>query len=98
MANVIDLRGRQLVPAPAAVLADPSGRRARVLARGGRGVAGVFLLWLVGLGLALAVGPEPPALTTPPATRPLSASDAAPARAFGATASDRAGGVGAGSI
>jgi hypothetical protein len=52
MAETIDLRGKQRRPVPAAVLADPSGRRARVLARAGGAVAIVGVLWLAGLVLA----------------------------------------------
>lgn len=51
MAEIVDLRGRQLAPARPPVLADPSGRRARVLARTGRAIAIVFVLWLAGLAL-----------------------------------------------
>jgi len=52
MAQVVDLRGGRPGPPPAAVLADPTGRRARLLARAGRVVGVVFLLWLAGLALA----------------------------------------------
>jgi hypothetical protein len=52
MAEVVDIRGRRALPACAPVLADPSGRRARMLRRGGRCVALLFLLWLIGLVLA----------------------------------------------
>ena len=52
MAEILDLRGRELtVPAPP-VLADPSGRRARLLARAGRVLAVIALLWVAGLALA----------------------------------------------
>jgi hypothetical protein len=52
MSEVVDLRGRELtVPAPP-VLADPTGRRARLLARGGRVLALLALLWVAGLVLA----------------------------------------------
>jgi hypothetical protein len=52
MADIVDLRGRGPVPVPASVLADPSGRRARVLARLGRGISLVMLMWVIGLVLA----------------------------------------------
>jgi hypothetical protein len=52
MAQVLDLRGRQLARDRTPVLLDPSGGRARVLAWTGRGVALVFLLWLIGLVFA----------------------------------------------
>jgi hypothetical protein len=52
MAEIVDLRGRQALPAGPPILADPSGRRARMLARAGRVLALVFLLWITGLGLA----------------------------------------------
>jgi hypothetical protein len=52
MAQTVDLRGRQAPVASSAVLADPSGRRARILARTGRVVALLFCVWLAGLGLA----------------------------------------------
>src|SRR5438270_9790856 len=52
MAGTVDLRGRQLAPARVPVLADPTGRRARLLARAGRATAAVFVLWLAGLALA----------------------------------------------
>lgn len=52
MSEIVDLRGRRSVPAAAPVLVDPSGRRARTLARAGRAVALVMLIWVVGLGLA----------------------------------------------
>ena len=50
--RVIDIRGTRLRPVVTPVLADPSGVRARRLARAGRAIAVVCLLWLVGLGLA----------------------------------------------
>jgi hypothetical protein len=52
MAEIVDLRGRQTAASARPVLVDPSGRRAKVLARCGRFVAIVFLLWLAGLMLA----------------------------------------------
>jgi hypothetical protein len=52
MAEIVDLRGRQPIAVASPVLADPSGRRARMLARTGRIVAGLFCLWLAGLVLA----------------------------------------------
>lgn len=52
MSEIVDLRGRPVAPAPAPVLADPSGKRMRLLTRVGRVVAVLFLLWIVGLGLA----------------------------------------------
>ena len=94
MAEIVDLRGRQLAPARPPVLADPSGRRARVLARTGRAIAIVFVLWLAGLALAglgiipasdvplgrALAGPQaPPTLSRPPAPQPASVSDSIPA-------------------
>jgi hypothetical protein len=85
MAQVLDLRGRQLVADRTPVLLDPSGGRARVLAWVGRAVAVVFLVWLIGLvfaGLGLLpssalpfgrsfVGQSPPVLKSmPPITQP----------------------------
>src|SRR5436305_652434 len=85
MAQVLDLRGRQLASDHIPVLLDPSGGRARVLAWVGRGVAGLFLIWLIGLvfaGLGLLpsgdlpfgrafVGQSPPVLKSmPPITQP----------------------------
>jgi hypothetical protein len=52
MADTIDLRGQRVVAELAPVLADPTGRRARYLARAGRLIAVVLLLWLLGLLLA----------------------------------------------
>lgn len=52
MGQTLDLRGRTPIPPVQPVLADPSGRRARRLARAGRIVAAIFLIWLVGLALA----------------------------------------------
>src|SRR5437660_3034747 len=84
MAQVLDLRGRQLASDHTPVLLDPSGGRARVLAWVGRGVAGLFLIWLIGLvfdGLGLLpssdlpfgrafVGQSPPVLKSmPPITQ-----------------------------
>jgi hypothetical protein len=80
MAQVVDLRGRKVGSDRPPVLLDPSGGRARVLAWGGRAVAFLFLLWLIGLvfaGLGLLpsgaiplgralVGPAPPVLKTLP--------------------------------
>jgi hypothetical protein len=79
------------VPPP--VLADPSGRRARLLARAGRAVAIVCLLWLAGLVLAglgilpasvLPLGRAVAGQAAPPvlhvlSVRPGTASDLAPA-------------------
>ncbi|HET6867131.1 MAG TPA: hypothetical protein VFH80_14525 [Solirubrobacteraceae bacterium] len=50
--RVLDIRGTPVATAVPPVLADPSGVRARRLARAGRAVAFLCLLWLVGLGLA----------------------------------------------
>lgn len=50
--RAVDIRGTRLRPAVTPVLADPSGLRARRLARAGRTIAFLCLLWLVGLGLA----------------------------------------------
>jgi hypothetical protein len=93
MAEVVDLRGRQPLPAPAPVLADPSGRRARLLRRSGRVVAIVFLAWLIGLVLAglgilpsgavplsQLAGATPPALSGPIHLAAVPPSDLAPAR------------------
>src|SRR5690242_7748020 len=52
MAEIVDLRGRGPEPVPAPVLADPTGRRARLLARVGRGISLVMLIWVIGLVLA----------------------------------------------
>jgi hypothetical protein len=52
MTEIVDLRGREVALPASPVLADPSGRRARILARGGRLVAVLFCLWFVGLALA----------------------------------------------
>ena len=52
MAEILDLRGREITVPPPAVLADPSGRRARLLARGGRVLALGALLWVAALALA----------------------------------------------
>lgn len=85
MANVVDIRGHTVRPETRPVLADPSGARARWLARAGGAMALVLLLWLAGLGLAglgilpgdaLPLGravsaPAPPVLRgTPVPTRP----------------------------
>jgi len=95
MAQVLDLRGRQLVRDRTPILLDPTGGRARVLAWVGRGVALVFLIWLIGLvfaGLGLLpsgdlplgralVGQSPPALkASPRITQPSSARLSASAR------------------
>jgi hypothetical protein len=94
MAEIVDLRGRRRVPVPAPVLADPSGRRARALARLGRGISFVMLMWVIGLVLAgigvlpagdLPLGPVvagdggPVALRTLPRDAPPSRSDLLPA-------------------
>lgn len=50
--RVVDIRGTRMRPPVTPVLADPSGVRARRLARTGRAIAFLCLLWLVGLGLA----------------------------------------------
>ncbi len=52
MAETLDMRGRAVAPTPAAVLADPTGRRARHLSRAGKAVAVMFCAWLAGLVLA----------------------------------------------
>jgi hypothetical protein len=103
MAQVLDLRGRQLVRDRTPVLLDPSGGRARVLAWVGRGVAVVFLVWLIGLvfaGLGLLpssdlpfgrafVGPSPPVLQSmPPITQ---AGFAGPSAAVQSVAASRFG-------
>jgi hypothetical protein len=94
MAEIVDLRGRTPVPVPAPVLADPSGRRARVLARVGRAISLVMLMWVIGLALAglgvlpagdLPLGPVvaadggPVALRTLPRGAPPARSDLLPA-------------------
>jgi hypothetical protein len=106
MAQVVDLRGRKLGSARPPVLLDPSGGRARALAWGGRVVAFVFLLWLIGLvfaGLGLLpsgaiplgralVGPAPPVLKTlPRLTQPNLLGTGAAGRP-GASAASRAAG------
>src|SRR5437868_8388457 len=91
--EIVDLRGRHAVIAAAQVLADPSGRRARMLRRAGRVIAVVFLLWLVGLilaglgilpagsvPLAPSVSPSaPPPLTHAPSLTQPTAADLKPA-------------------
>jgi hypothetical protein len=76
-----------------AVLEDPTGKRARWLRRGGRGVFVLFLAWLLAIvlgGLGLIPIPAipfthilrpaaPPALVNPPVPRQPSASDLRPA-------------------
>jgi hypothetical protein len=52
MSEVVDLRGRELTVPPPPVLADPTGRRARLLSRAGRVLGLVALLWVAGLVLA----------------------------------------------
>ena len=52
MSEVVDLRGREFTVPPPPVLSDPSGRRARWLARGGRVLTVLALLWVAGLVLA----------------------------------------------
>jgi hypothetical protein len=108
MAEVVDLRGRQPVPAPAPVLADPSGRRARLLRRGGRVVAIVFLAWLIGLVLAgLGIlpsgavplsqfaGASPPALSGPIHVAAVPRADLAPARPLRSASPSRVGSLAA---
>ena len=89
---VVDLRGAGSPP-PGAVLADPSGRRARLLGRGGRVVGLVFIAWfcclvLAGLGLLPAGGiplgssvtpTQPKRLARIPAPRQPSRADLRPA-------------------
>jgi len=99
MAQVLDLRGRRLVPDRTPVLLDPSGGRARVLAWVGRAVAVVFLVWLIGLvfaGLGLLpsgdlpfgrafVGQSTPMLKSmPPITQPEFAGPSAAAQSAAA--------------
>lgn len=99
--SVQDVRGTPS-SAPGAVLADPSGRRARRLRAIGRIVGALFLLWfaclvLAGLGLlpasgipfASSVGPgaaQPRKLPAVPRPEATSRADLAPARAAAATA------------
>lgn len=52
MPTIIDLRGRQAPPTSSPVLADPTGKRSRVMAAVGRVVALLFLLWFLALSLA----------------------------------------------
>lgn len=89
MANVVDIRGHTIRPENRPVLVDPSGVRARWLARSARAVALVLVLWLAGLGLAglgilpgddLPLGhavsaPAPPVLRATPVPAPPSRSD-----------------------
>jgi hypothetical protein len=90
------------------VLEDASGRRARWMRRGGRGVFLLFLAWLVvivlgGLGLApvgrvplsgaLRPSHGPPPVARLPAPRPPSPSDLQPALPAAAVAPTRAGGA-----
>jgi hypothetical protein len=80
MAEIVDLRGREVALPASQVLADPSGRRARVLARGGRIVAVLFSVWFVGLALAglgilpsgyVPLGSQISAPPTPPKSGPV---------------------------
>src|SRR5437016_14591471 len=99
MAQVLDLRGRELARDRTPVLLDPSGGRARVLAWVGRAVAFVFLLWLIGLvfaglgllpsgavplGRALLVQSPPPVKTMPRITQPQFAGPSAAGSSTGA--------------
>jgi hypothetical protein len=93
MAEIVDLRGREREPTRAPVLSDPSGRRARLLARAGRVAAAVLMLWIAGLALAglgvlpagdvplghAIAGSTPPALRAIPAPINPSADDLKPA-------------------
>jgi hypothetical protein len=101
MAEVIDLRGRRVAPQLSPVLADPSGRRARLLRRTGAAAAALALMWVVGLGLAgLGVLPTrelpfsgglidqaPGTWRAVPPLAPASRSDALPARPAAAASS-----------
>jgi hypothetical protein len=103
MAQVLDLRGRQLARDRTPILLDPSGVRARALAWMGRVVAFVFLLWLIGLvfaGLGLLpsgsiplgralLGQSPPPVKTMP--RITQAQFASPSAAGSVTAAGSAG-------
>src|SRR5438270_4140605 len=106
MAQVLDLRGRQLVRDRTPILLDPTGGRARVLAWVGRGVALVFLIWLIGLvfaGLGLLpsgdlpfgrafVGQSPPVLKSmPPITQPAFARSSVAGQSVVASGTGRAG-------
>src|ERR1035437_636253 len=86
MARVIDLRGQDVASAPAPVLADPSGRRARLFTRGGRVVALLFLLWFVGLALAglgiLPAGDVPLGRVVQQSPAPLAAALRTPSAAY----------------
>src|SRR5437660_11287201 len=100
MAQVLDLRGRQLAGDHTPVLLDPSGARARALAWLGRAVAVVFLVWLIGLvfaGLGLLpsgdlpfgrafVGQAPPVLKSmAPITLPTFAGSSVAGQSVGAS-------------
>jgi hypothetical protein len=51
-AQVVDIRGQRVRPEIRPVLADPTGVRRRRLARFGRAIAVLCMLWIAGLGLA----------------------------------------------
>jgi hypothetical protein len=103
VASVVDIRGQRALPEIDQVLVDPSGVRARRLARCGRVVALVLLTWIAGLGLAglgvlpaddlplggVLSGAAPAALRSPaPATRSdPAAREASPAADHGGRAS-----------
>src|SRR3954452_20848023 len=75
--RVSDLRGNAGVPAPAAVLEDPTGRRRRRLRFAGRVLAVALTLWLVALVLG-SVGLSPvPGVPFAHVLRPASAPAAA---------------------
>ncbi|MEA2375028.1 MAG: hypothetical protein QOD53_1491 [Thermoleophilaceae bacterium] len=93
--RVTDLRGTVVPLVPAAILADPTGRRARRLRLAGRIVASILLIWLCGLvlaglgllpvddvplGGALKPASEPAGLAVKPVPRPPTRSDLLPAR------------------
>jgi hypothetical protein len=97
--GTIDLRGEG-GPAPTAVLADPTGRRAALLRTAGRVVGLLFVLWFCGLVLAglgllpvsdlplghsLAPAAQPKKLTALPRPRQPSRRDLRPARALPTT-------------
>jgi hypothetical protein len=87
MAEVLDLRGREAAAVPPPVLADPTGKRARMLARGGKVVAACFCLWFAGLALAglgilpsgyVPLGSQLSAPATPPKSGPVRIAQPAP--------------------
>jgi hypothetical protein len=79
--SIIDLRGGEETARLIGVLEDPTGRRRARMRRVGRGVAGLFTLWLVvlivgGLGLAPVGGLPLSGVSRPSAQPPPLARDA----------------------